>query len=101
MFLPLQLIAMEQTDVVVLITPEPRHDTMITNDDIKRWAAMELDARDTGIVAQIKALSDKLEEHMKDNGSAHTKTRVALAATIVTTIGGVASTLITYFATRK
>ena len=100
-FLPLQIMAMEQADVVVLIAPEPRHDTMITNDDIKRWATMELDARDVGFTAQIKALSDKLDEHVKDNGSAHTKTRVALAATIVTTIGGVASTLITYFATKK
>ena len=97
-FLPLQLFAMEESDIIVYV--EPEHTSMVTNDDIKRWATMELDARDIGFTARLKALSDKIDEHMKDNGSAHTRTRAALIATVVTTICGVTTTLATYFTTR-
>lgn len=102
---PLQIFAMEQTDIVVYVAPElpkpslPR-ESFITGDDIKRWATMELDARDIGVTARIKALSDRLDIHERDNSSAHLRTRAALAATIITTICGVTTTLVTYFTTR-
>ena len=97
-FIPLQLIAMQEAEVIVYVEPERPH--MLSNEDIKRWAIMELDARDIGFTAKFRALSDKIDEHIKDNGSAHTKTRAALVATIVTTICGVTTTLVTYFTTR-
>ena len=105
LFIPLQLFAMEQQDFIVYVTPEQSEpelsrESFITNDDVKRWAAMELDARDLGFTARLKVLSDKIDEHMLENGSAHTKTRVALVATVATSLCGMATTLITYFTTR-
>ena len=97
-FIPLQLLAMEQQDIILYV--EPERTGLITNDDIKRWATMELEARDVVFQAKLKALEDRLEEHTKDNGTAHTKTRAALIVTAITSICGVVTTLITYFTTR-
>ena len=103
-FVPLQLLAMEE-DVIVYVAPElpetMTRESFITNDDIKRWAMMELDAREAGFNAKLKILQEKLDEHTKDNSTAHTKTRAALLATAITTICGVTTTLITYLTTHE
>ena len=84
-------------------SPSPDYDI----DSIKHWVESELEFRDQTVRERLKVLDEKIdaqrgdiESHKEDTKQGIQNTRIALAATTITTLGGIATALITFFATK-
>ena len=104
-FVPCQLLAMENTQIVIDIKEQasdsPTPAQGITPTDIKQWVLKELDARDAKHTETAAKTAAELESHKKTTESAYNRAKLAILGTLVTTICGVTTTLVTYFATRN
>ena len=118
LLIPCSILAMENPNIIIEIgeTSRPRSTSLtlqttpyiphspsmmfpFSATDVKKWVLSELDNRDAEHKKALQDLEANLTDHKKDTENANTKTRVALIATVLTTLCGVTTTLVTYFTT--
>jgi len=102
----LHIMASEPPQTVIQIS-EPTPDQpiinqyVITHEDQRHWFTEELQRRDRDFAESIRALKYRIDELEHNIHTINPRTKIAMAATLITSLLGAGSTLITYFTTEE
>lgn len=95
----------ERKDVIICIAEQPQETVnsayFVRQNDMQHWMTSEMLRRDRDLTEAIGGLKQKMEELEKKIPMVNTRTKLAMAGTVLISVCSTVSAIITFFAEKE
>ena len=95
----------ERKDVIICIAEQPQETVnsayFVRQNDMQHWMTSEMLRRDRDLTEAIGGLKQKMEELEKKIPMVNTRTKLAMAGTVLISVCSTVSAIITFFAEKN